>query len=124
MADVFMAKISPRAERGALTIQDAARQMFNEAGGSQAAAAIIKEYGLFPPGNFVKLASGELAVVILRGPTAHTPVAAAITDKSGVPTIATVRRDTGQAAFAIKGLAPADATLMRIAPERLYGLAS
>jgi len=124
MADVFMAKISPRAERAPLTVQDAARQMFNEAGGNQAAAAIIKEYGIFPPGNVVRLASGELAVVILRGPTAHTPVAAAITDKAGVPTVGTVRRDTGQPMFAIKALAPPDATLMRVPPERLYGLVS
>jgi HD-GYP domain-containing protein (c-di-GMP phosphodiesterase class II) len=61
MADVFMAKISPRVERAALSVQDAARQMYAEAQGHPSAAAIIKEYGIYPPGNVVKLASGELA---------------------------------------------------------------
>jgi len=59
MADVFMAKISPRTERPALPVLDAARQMFAEASGSPLASAIIKEYGIYPPGNFVQLASGR-----------------------------------------------------------------
>lgn len=122
LADVFMAKISPRAERPALKIQEAARQMFHEAHGSAASAAIIKEYGIYPPGNFVELASGELAVVIRRGATAHTPVAAAITDTSGRPVVRTVRRDTAQPAYAIKALAVDKLMMQRLVPERLYGL--
>lgn len=122
MADVFMAKISTRTERAAMPIQDAARQMFSEAGGSQAAAAIIKEYGIYPPGNFVRLASGEMAVVIRRGATAHAPLAAAITDRAGLPTINTARRDTAQAAFAIKALITDKSLVLNVPPERLYGL--
>jgi hypothetical protein len=106
-----------------LPIQDPARQMFGEARGSSAAAAIIKEYGIYPPGNFVQLASGELAIVIRRGATAHTPLAAAITDRAGMPTVHTVRRDTAQPAYAIKALAPVSALALRVVPERLYGLA-
>ena len=123
MADVFMAKISPRAERMPIPIQDAARQMYSESGGSPAAAAIIKEYGIYPPGNFVQLASGEMAVVIRRGATAHTPVAAAITDKAGMPMVKTVQRDTAQPAFAIKALVTDNVMVLHLPPERLYGLA-
>lgn len=123
MADVFMAKISPRTTRAPLAIQEAARQMYTESGGSLAAAAIIKEYGIYPPGNIVHLASGELAIVIRRGATAHTPLAAAITDKSGSPTITTKRRDTSDAAFAIKALEFDRTLALRVPPERLYGLA-
>ncbi|HKX43977.1 MAG TPA: HD domain-containing phosphohydrolase [Burkholderiaceae bacterium] len=122
MADVFMAKISPREGRTQLSVQDAARQLFVETKGSQAAAAIIKEYGIYPPGNFVQLASGELAVVIRRGPNAHAPVAAAITDKSGTPTTTSLRRDTAQSAYAIKAALPETALTLRLPPERLYGL--
>jgi hypothetical protein len=123
LADVFMAKISARAERPALTIQDAARQMFSESKGSPLAAAIIKEYGIYPPGNFIELASGELAVVIRRGATAHTPVAAAITDSSGRPVVRTTQRDTAQPAYKIKALAASKQMMERLLPERLYGLA-
>jgi HD-GYP domain-containing protein (c-di-GMP phosphodiesterase class II) len=122
MADVFMAKISPRNERPALPILDAARQMFAEAQGSPLAAAIIKEYGIYPPGNFVQLASGEMAVVIRRGATAHTPVAAAVTDRNAIPVVRTTRRNTAEPAYAIKSLVPDSKMMMRLPPERLYGL--
>ena len=123
MADVFMAKISPRADRPALSIQDAARQMFAEAKGSPAAAAIIKEYGIYPPGNVVQLVSGEQAVVIRRGAAAQSPIVAAITDKSGMPTVATQRRDTAQPGYGIKALATDLSLVQRVPPERLFGLA-
>jgi len=122
MVDVFMAKISPRCGGRKVSIQDAARQMFGEARGSQAAAAIIKEYGIYPPGDFVQLASGELAVVIRRGENARSPIAAAITDKAGMPATTTVRRDTAQEGFAIKALMPDRPFVQRLAPERLYGV--
>lgn len=122
MTDVFMAKISPRTERPALPILDAARQMFAEAQGSPLAAAIIKEYGIYPPGNFVQLASGEMAVVIRRGATAHTPTAAAVTDRNGIPVVRTTKRNTAEPAYAIKSLVPDSKMMLRMPPERLYGL--
>ena len=122
LVDVFMAKISPRTERPAMPILDAARQMFAESQGSPLAAAIIKEYGIYPPGNFVLLASGEVAVVIRRGATAHTPLAAAVTDPQGIPVLNTPKRNTAEAAYAIKSLVPENKMLLRVPPERLYGL--
>lgn len=126
MADVFMAKISPRTERPAMPIQEAARQLYAEAKadprGALLAAAIIKEYGIYPPGNFVQLASGETAVVIRRGATAHTPVAAAVTDKNGIPIVRTPRRNTAEPAYAIRSLVAENKMLLRVPPERLYGL--
>lgn len=122
MADVFLAKISPRTERPAMPIQDAARQLYAEAKGSPLAAAIIKEYGIYPPGNFVQLASGEIAVVTRRGATAHTPMAAAVTDHKGLPTVRTALRNTGEPAYAIKSLVAENRMLLRVPPERLYGL--
>jgi len=124
LADVFMAKISARADRPALPIQDAARQMFAEAQGEPAASAIIKEYGIYPPGNVVVLASGEQAVVVRRGATAHTPVVAAITDKAGMPTTTSLRRDTALPAYAIRKLATDLTLVQRVPPERLFGLAA
>lgn len=123
LADVFIAKISPRASRDALTIQEAARQMFLEADGSPVAAAVVKEYGLFPPGDFVQLASGERAVVVRRGADARTPMVAAITSRTGAPIVQTVPRDTRQKEHAIVGAAAERKLVVRVPPERLYGLA-
>jgi HD-GYP domain-containing protein (c-di-GMP phosphodiesterase class II) len=123
LADVFMAKISRNEHRAALPIQEAARQMFKESSGSPLAAAIIKEYGIYPPGDFVQLASGEQAVVIRRSAIAHTPVAAAITDPTGKPTVTTLRRDTAQPAYAIVGKAEDKKQMLsRLPPERVFGL--
>ena len=122
LADVFMAKISPRVERPALPIQEAAKQMYGQSGGSPMAAALIKEYGIYPPGDVVQLASGEMAVVIRRGAAANTPVAAAITDARGMPVTRTTRRDTAQAGYAITAKAPVSKLVTRIPPERLFGL--
>lgn len=123
MADVFMAKISPRQARPALPIQEAAKQMFQESGGSPMAAAIVKEYGLYPPGDFVRLASGEQAVVVRRGASATTPMAAAITDAKGMPMVNTIRRDTALPTYAIQGPVRDRSLVIRVPPERLFGLA-
>ena len=126
MADGFMAKISPRTECPALPVRNAARQMFAEAKGSPLASAIVKEYGIYPPGSFVQLASGETAVVIWRGATAHTPVAAAVTDHHGIPVVRTTQRttqrNTAEPSYAIKSLVPESKWVLRMPPERLYGL--
>lgn len=123
MADVFMAKISRRAERGALTIQEAARQLFTQSKGSPLAAAVIKEFGIYPPGNVVKLATGELAIVIRRGATAHTPIAAAFTDTTGRLRNHATRRDTAQLDFGILSIPSDGLAPLRISPERLFALA-
>lgn len=120
--DVFMAKMAPRALRAPLSPQVAARQLFQETGGHAAAASIIKEFGIYPPGEFVMLKSGEMAVVVRRGANATAPLAASITDRQGMPMVNTVMRDTAKPEFAITGLAANKALVLRVPPERLFGL--
>lgn len=122
--DVFMAKISPRAQRPAQTVQEAERQLFAEEGGSPFAAALVKEFGIHPPGAFVQLKSGEAAVVVRRGATVGTPLVAAITNRDGMPIVDTVRRDTARPEFAIAGPARDQRAVLRVPPERLFGLVS
>jgi hypothetical protein len=121
VVDVFMAKISPRALRAALSPQEAVRELYREDKGGPISTAIIKEFGIYPPGDFVKLASGELAVVVLRTSNARAPIVAVITNTDGLPITSTVRQDTGQPAFAIVGSVSNKAMLARLPPERLYG---
>ncbi len=121
VADVYMAKISPRAMRQALTPQEAVRQLYTEEKGGPLSTAVIKELGIHPPGDFVKLASGELAIVVQRTGNVRAPIVASITDTAGHPVPHTVRHDTAQAEFAIQGTASDKAMLMRLPPERLFG---
>jgi HD-GYP domain-containing protein (c-di-GMP phosphodiesterase class II) len=121
VADVFMSKISPRKLRAALPIQEAARQLFREDHGGPLSSAVIKEFGLYPPGEVVKLSSGEIGIVMRRTDSVKCPLVAAITDVQGHPTVHTVQRDTSQAPYTIVGPV-ADKTLVaRMPPERIYG---
>lgn len=121
-ADVLLAKISPRAERAPLPVQQAHRDLFADGGGGPFAAALIKEFGIYPPGDFVRLKSGELAVVVRRGASAAPPEVAAITDRSGTPIVAAPRRDTAKPEFAIVGPVADKRLVLRVPPERFYGL--
>lgn len=121
-ADIFMAKISPKAIRKPLHAQEAARELFKTDAGGAMAMAIIKEFGIYPPGELVKLKTGELAVVIRRTASASTPIAASITDRTGMPVLNVVRRDTSRPEHAISGFVADKSLLDRVPPERLYGL--
>lgn len=121
VTDVFMAKISPRALRAALPTQEAARQLYREDSGGPISTAIIKEFGIYPPGDFVRLASGELGLAVERTDNVKAPIVAVITDTSGRPVPSTVRRDTRAPGLAIVANASDDAMLKRLPPERLYG---
>ncbi len=122
VADVFTAKISPRAIRPALPIQLAARQLFQEERGGPLATGMIKALGLYPPGDLVQLKNGEIAVVVRRGQTATTPLVASLTNTQGLPVATTTHRDTSRLEFAITGAAVAHKGLSRVLPERVYGL--
>lgn len=119
--DVFMAKISPRATRAPLTTQVAARQMFQE-DQSVLSATIVKEVGIFPPGELVQLKSGEQAVVVRRTANASMPMVASITDRSGMPVVGTTVRDTSRPEFGIVSTVVDKGLVSRMPPERLYGL--
>lgn len=119
--DVFMAKISPRAIHPALSPQEAVRELYREDKGGPISTAIIKAFGIYPPGDFVKLASGELGIVVQRTDNAKAPIVASITDTNGHPVTRTLRHDTSQAEFAIQGNVSDKSLLKHLAPERLYG---
>ncbi len=124
VCDVFTAKISPRVLRDALSPQEAIRQLYREDKGGPISTAVIKQFGIFPPGDFVRLASGELGIVVQRTANAKAPMVAAITDAHGHPVAKTVRRDSGEAEFAIVGNATDKTLLKRLPPERLYGFSA
>ncbi len=122
LVDVLMAKISERSGRAPLAMQLAARQLFQESGGSPMAAAVVKELGIYPPGELVQLASGECAVAVRRGASATTPLVGCITDRKGQPIVGTPTRDTADPAFVVTGAAADRGLARRVLPERFYGL--
>lgn len=120
-ADVYMAKLSPRAFRAPLPPQMAARQLFQDEKGGPVAAALIKAVGVYPPGDFVRLKNGDAAIVVQRAGAGHGVVVASVLSPQGRLLPAT-RHDTAAPEFAITGPLTERAGLPRVLPEQLYGL--
>jgi HD-GYP domain-containing protein (c-di-GMP phosphodiesterase class II) len=99
--DVYTAKLSPRRSRDSMTADVAARSLFKTNSGDPMAAALIKEFGVYPPGSFVRLVSGETGLVIGRGPSAHTPRVSIVTDSRGATLPKPETCDTSRAGHAI-----------------------
>ncbi|MEP6874037.1 MAG: HD domain-containing phosphohydrolase [Burkholderiales bacterium] len=121
-ADVYMAKISPRANRPPMATQMATRQLFQQRPGDPLAMAMIKTLGIHPPGSLVQLQSGEVGVAIRRPATGTHPLVATLSDKKGKPSGETHRRDTAQAEFAVVGPLQDAKAFPRVLPERVYGM--
>jgi hypothetical protein len=113
VVDTFTAKHSPRASRKALPAQQAARELFLQSSGDPLASLLIKELGIYPPGCYVQLASGEIAVVTHRGESAKAPVVAALTNKNGDALSLPIRRDTCRAGYGITGTKTCPSTAPR-----------
>ena len=118
--DVFTAKLSARSSRVALAPNVAARDIFTGSAGHPLAAALVKEFGIYPPGCFVRLASGEIAIVIHRGETVNTPVVACLTNLAGQPMMRPQRRETADKANAIVALVADADVMVRVPWETLY----
>jgi HD-GYP domain-containing protein (c-di-GMP phosphodiesterase class II) len=120
--DMFIAKLSARATRLAQLPDVAARRLFTQNQGEPLAAVVIKEFGIYPPGCYVKLASGELAIVTRGGAHAHTPVVAALTNSEGYGLVEPSRRDTSKPEHAIKEIVGESEVFVRPSWSRLHAL--
>lgn len=94
--DVYTAKLSRRATRQPASPALAARDACLSPAGvpDPVGAALLRVLGLYPPGSFVLLRSGETAIVVRRGAKAHTPLVAALRRADGGLYMPPVRRDT------------------------------
>jgi HD-GYP domain-containing protein (c-di-GMP phosphodiesterase class II) len=118
-ADVYTSKLSSRSTRDALAADIAGRQMFMQDPGHPMTAALVKEFGIYPPGCHVRLVSGELAVVVARGDSITAPVVACLTDEHGVPLPAPVRRETADRRHAVAAVVGERSVPVRMPLERL-----
>ena len=121
-ADVYTSKLASRANRDALAADVAGRQMFMQDPGHPMTAALVKEFGIYPPGSHVRLASGELAIVVARGASITTPLVACLTNERGAPLANPVRRETTNKIHAVVGIVGEASLSVRWPPDRLLAL--
>jgi HD-GYP domain-containing protein (c-di-GMP phosphodiesterase class II) len=122
-ADIYTAKLSARKGRDAMAADQAGRTMFMMEPGHPMAAALAKEFGVYPPGCYVKLVSGETAVVVKRGASVTTPMVAALTTPGGENLVDPEPRDTSKREHAIAAVVGEKSVRARVAPEKLMKLA-
>ncbi len=121
-ADVYTALLSARSTRPAVSAQQAGRELYQMASNSPLCQAVIKSFGIFPPGSCVKLVSGEYGVVARNGQKAYHPHVASLTTADGAPRLSPLMRDSAKAEHAVASLMPEHAMPMRLSPEKLAGL--
>jgi len=84
--DRYAAMISPRANRGGRTASDSFGALVASRGNAYVEVigqALLRTVGRFPPGSFVRLDSGETAVVVQNGERAEVPAVAVLRDGDG-----------------------------------------
>lgn len=84
-ADIYTSKLASRSTRDAMAADAAGRAIFMQDPSHPMTQALVKEFGIYPPGCMVRLGSGEAAIVVQRGPTLTTPVVACFTDAGDTP---------------------------------------
>ncbi len=123
-ADMFSARLAPRASRVPLSPASAMQACYFDENSQidEAGAALIKAVGIYSPGSFVRLASGEVAAVIKRGANTSTPRVAILINRNGMPTGELIVRDSSKPEFRIvAGVAHRDMKV-KINLERLLAL--
>jgi HD-GYP domain-containing protein (c-di-GMP phosphodiesterase class II) len=118
--DVFMARAKRRATRAAIYPNEAMREVFLGNGRNHIAAALVKEFGLYPPGTFVRLANETMAIVVARSEIANKPFVAEIVNKNGEYLPTPIRRDTVNPEYAISSIVDSKTVLAYVDPEKLY----
>lgn len=122
--DIFTAKISRRATRTPMSPVRAASEACLGADGrpDDIGGALLKVVGLYPPGSFVALANGELAIVVGRGARANLPRVAALVSPRGSPLGDPLPRDTQDERYSVKHAVSSAQVRVRPPHERLLTL--
>lgn len=103
MVDVFVAMMAARRTRSPIAPVRAVKQMVVGAQGDAVgmSSAMAQAVGFYPPGSYVTLASGEIAVSVQRGPRANTPWVIPVLGKDGLPSQRFMCLDTTMPVHAI-----------------------
>ena len=118
--DVFCAKISPRTYRKAISTTQAERILFGNEKQNDFVPLLIKEIGIYPPGTFVKLANGEVAIVYRRSSSAKAPHVLSLYNSRGEPLTELIQRNTAADNLTIVSDIPRERITREINPSRIW----
>jgi HD-GYP domain-containing protein (c-di-GMP phosphodiesterase class II) len=105
MCEVYTARIDNRVYRKPVLAREALAQ-FRDAEDPRIKDLLLgfaKAIGIYPPGTWVKLTSGETAIVVKRLKNSPIPVVRALFDMNDIPYMGPVKRDAKTAEFKVIG---------------------
>lgn len=110
IVDQYCALVSERATRAGVLPSIALRKLFLERQpfDTTLAAILVRELGLYPPGALVRLANGDLALVVRRTNNANTPIVRGLVNANRRMLHDFPKWLTSKAAFAISEVLPVD----------------
>ncbi|TSE34445.1 HD-GYP domain-containing protein [Tepidimonas charontis] len=102
--DRYTALISPRRTRLGRNVTDSARALLlgDEGGVDDIGRALLQTLGICPPGTYVRLADGSIALVLRRSGRPGEPWVGAVLDPAGHPIPEPALIDTGDEKHAIE----------------------
>jgi hypothetical protein len=124
LADTLVAKMAPRISRPAMSALGAAKSLVLEATAQTQAEriAMASVMGFYPPGTYVQLANGEVAVVIARGERATAPHVASLVNAKGMPMGSYFYRDTRKVDYAVRAPLPVTQIHVHVNLEKVQRL--
>jgi hypothetical protein len=120
LADTLVAKMAPRSSRPAMSALGAAKSMVLEATAHTQTerVAMASVMGFYPPGTYVQLANGEVAVVLARGQRATAPHVSSLINSKGMPMSSYLYRDTSHTDYAVRAPLAASRVNVRVNLEK------
>ncbi|RLU03165.1 MAG: hypothetical protein D9N11_05495 [Ketobacter sp.] len=105
MCEVYTARIDNRAHRKPVLAREALSHFQNDEDPRIKGLLLnfAKSIGLYPPGTWVKLASGETAIVVQRQKNSPIPIVRALFDPKNIPYMGPVARDAKEPNFKVVG---------------------
>lgn len=124
LSDVYCAMITPRPYRPPVSYKDTLRELFVQRGRSvdeKLTTIFVHELGLYPPGVYVKLQNGELAVVVGRTDKPKEPLVASVRKPDGNVFLNPRRRNTESNEFSIRSTCNST-DKVAVNPATLWGI--
>jgi HD-GYP domain-containing protein (c-di-GMP phosphodiesterase class II) len=123
-ADRYTALIAPRSYRPSILSGEALRSMLMDRGkgiDETMAANFVRVLGIYPPGSFVKLASGEIAIVTKRTKNSRAPIVHALLAPRGSPLPFPHKRETEHERYAIREAVRPDWSIIPFNMQHIWG---
>jgi HD-GYP domain-containing protein (c-di-GMP phosphodiesterase class II) len=122
LADSFIARTAARKTRSAQSAVRAVKSMVLGAEGDAVGvgSAMAQAVGFYPPGSYVKLYNGEIAVAVQRGARANTPWVVSIIDKEGMAISRYVCKETLELPLSIQSPVNFETVRVTVNAEKVH----